>query len=314
MSLGVEGTRFESRLDPTHFQNDSSYMSIVSVKNLTKRYGEFLALNGCTLDVPKGAVFGLLGPNGAGKTTLIRSLLGYIKPTSGMATIDGFDCIKQSLQVRERTSYLPAETKLFRTMKGIDCIEFFSSIHPRGDFQRAKKIAERLQLDSSRRVAFMSTGMRQKLAISCVMSCSTSVIILDEPTANLDPNVRAEILVLVKEAQASGATIVFCSHVLSEIEEICDQAAILRRGEAVETIDIKSMKAVHRVRGTFTTAKGDWAHHDSVRSFAQRDNYVEFELDGDFNNHLELLRAMQLGSMVVESVGLQNLYDRIHTA
>ena len=289
-------------------------MSIVSVQNLTKRYGEFLALNGCSLDVPKGSVFGLLGPNGAGKTTLIRSLLGYIKPTSGAATIDGFDCIKQSLQVRERTSYLPAETKLFRTMKGIDCIEFFSSIHPRGDFQRAKRIAERLQLDWSRRVAFMSTGMRQKLAISCVMSCTTSVIILDEPTANLDPNVRAEILVLVKEAQASGATIVFCSHVLSEIEEICDQAAILRRGEAVETIDIKSMKSVHRVRGISTKSGDDWSRHDSVRRFTQRDQYVEFELDGDFNNHLDLLRTMQLGNMVVETVGLQNLYDRIHTA
>jgi ABC-2 type transport system ATP-binding protein len=288
-------------------------MSIVSVQNLTKRYGEFSALNGCTLDVPKGSVFGLLGPNGAGKTTLIRSLLGYIKPTSGIATIDGFDCIKESLKVRERTSYLPAETKLFRTMKGIDCIEFFSSIHPRGDFQRAKRIAERLQLDWSRRVAFMSTGMRQKLAISCVMSCSTSVIILDEPTANLDPNVRAEILVLVKEAQASGATIVFCSHVLSEIEEICDQAAILRRGEAVETIDIKSMKAVHKVRGTQSLTSHNWSNHQSIRSFVQRDNHVEFELDGNFADHLELLQAMQLGNMVVESVGLRTLYDRIHT-
>jgi ABC-2 type transport system ATP-binding protein len=146
------------------------------------------------------------------------------------------------------------------------------------------------------------------------MSCSTSVIILDEPTANLDPNVRAEILVLVKEAQASGATVVFCSHVLSEIEEICDQAAILRRGEAVETIDIKSMKSVHRVRGTFANSSSDWSRHDSVRRFVRQESYVEFELDGDFSNHLELLRSMQLENMVVESVGLRTLYDQIHTA
>lgn len=289
-------------------------MPIVSVQKLTKRYGEFAALNGCSLEVPEGSIFGLLGPNGAGKTTLIRSLLGYIKPTSGTATIDGFDCITESLKVRERTSYLPAETKLFRTMRGIDCIEFFSNIHPRGDFQRAKRIAERLQLDWSRRVAFMSTGMRQKLAISCVMSCSTRLIILDEPTANLDPNVRAEILVLVKEAQSHGTTIVFCSHVLSEIEEICDHAAILRRGEAVETIDIKSVKPVHRVRGTPTTSMSDWSGHSSVRAFVKRDDFIEFELDGDMAEHLELLQAMRLGNMVVESVGLRTLYDRIHTA
>lgn len=289
-------------------------MPIVSVQNLIKRYGEFAALNGCSLEVPEGSIFGLLGPNGAGKTTLIRSLLGYIKPTSGTASIDGFDCLTESLKVRERTSYLPAETKLFRTMRGIDCIEFFSNIHPRGDFQRAKRIAERLQLDWSRRVAFMSTGMRQKLAISCVMSCSTRLIILDEPTANLDPNVRAEILVLVKEAQSNGATVVFCSHVLSEIEEICDRAAILRRGEAVETIDIKSVKPVHRVRGTPTIPMSDWSGHCSVRAFLKRDDSVEFELDGDMAEHLELLQAMKLGNMVVESVGLRTLYDRIHTA
>jgi ABC-2 type transport system ATP-binding protein len=288
-------------------------MTIVSVDKLTKRYGNFLALNECSLEVPKGSIFGLLGPNGAGKTTLIRSLLGYIKPTSGTAVIDGFDCIRESLRVRERTSYLPAETKLFRTMRGIDCIEFFSSIHPHGDFERAKRIAQRLQLDWSRRVAFMSTGMRQKLAISCVMSCTTSVIILDEPTANLDPNVRAEILVLVKEAQAAGATVIFCSHVLGEIEEICDRAAILRRGEAVETIDIKSMKPVHRVRGVLRTGTFDLARHQAARNLVRRGELVEFELDGDFSKHLQLLQSIPLDNLVVESVGLRTLYDRIHT-
>ena len=288
-------------------------MAIVSVDNLTKRYGDFWALNGCTLKVPAGSVFGLLGPNGAGKTTLIRSLLGYIKPTSGSAKVDGFDCLTESLKVRERTSYLPAETKLFRTMRGIDCIEFFAKIHPRGDFTRAKKIAERLQLDWSRRVAFMSTGMRQKLAISCVMSCSTSVIILDEPTANLDPNVRAEILLLVREAQASGATIVFCSHVLSEIEEICDQAAILKQGRAVETIDIRSMKAVHRIRGLCDRTEQEWRVNAPIRNFVQNENKVEFELEGDFSQHIALLSQAGLRDMVVESVGLRTLYDRIHT-
>jgi len=107
--------------------------NIVEVIELTKKYGNFAALNGCNLSIPEGTVFGLLGPNGAGKTTLIRCLMGYLRPTSGAAKADGLDCEKESLQVRQRVSYLPAETKLFRLMRGRDCIDFFAALHPRGN-------------------------------------------------------------------------------------------------------------------------------------------------------------------------------------
>ena len=107
--------------------------NIVEVIELTKKYGNFAALNGCNLSIPEGTVFGLLGPNGAGKTTLIRCLMGYLRPTSGAAKADGLDCENESLQVRQRVSYLPAETKLFRLMRGRDCIDFFAALHPRGN-------------------------------------------------------------------------------------------------------------------------------------------------------------------------------------
>lgn len=207
--------------------------NIVEVTGLTKRYGSFAALNDCQLSVPEGSVFGLLGPNGAGKTTLIRCLMGYLRPTSGVAKADGLDCQRESLLVRQRVCYLPAETKLFRMMRGRDCIDFFSAIHPRGSKTLAMGIADRLELDLKRRVGFMSTGMRQKLAIACVLSCQCRLMILDEPTANLDPTVRTEVLKLVREANERGTTIAFCSHVLSEIEEICDHAAILKAGQVV---------------------------------------------------------------------------------
>ena len=222
--------------------------NIVEVSKLTKQYGSFAALDGCTLSIQEGSVFGLLGPNGAGKTTMIRCLLGYLKPTSGSAFIDGVDCIRSSLQVRQRVSYLPAESKMFRLMRGKDCIEFFASIHPRGNQQLALSIAKRLELDTSRRVAFMSTGMRQKLAISCVMSCQSRLMILDEPTANLDPTVRSEVLRLVRESNGRGTTIAFCSHVLDEITEVCDHAAIMKKGKVETTINLNELKFVHRVR------------------------------------------------------------------
>lgn len=288
-------------------------MSIVEVNHLVKQYGTFRALDECCLSVPEGSVFGLLGPNGAGKTTLIRSLLGYLRPTSGSAYVDGFDCARESLAVRERVSYLPAETKLFRTMRGKACIEFFASMHPRGDFARAIRIAERLQLDTSRRVAFMSTGMRQKLAISCVLSCNSRVIILDEPTANLDPNVRQEVMSLVMEAQGRGATVIFCSHVLSEIEEICDYAAFLRRGKVVESLNLTSLPTIHRISFRSEASVSDLPANGCVLT-KTLDGKMVTEIAGDLHSQLQWLSQTQVTNLTIESIGLRSVYDRIHTA
>lgn len=285
---------------------------IVDVTALTKRYGTFSALDACSLSIPEGSVFGLLGPNGAGKTTLIRCLLGYLRTTAGTATIDGLDCQRESLQVRQRVSYLPAETKLFRLMRGRDCIEFFSSIHPRGSRVLAMAIAERLELDTSRRVAFMSTGMRQKLAISCVMSCQSRLMILDEPTANLDPTVRSEVLKLVRESNAMGTTIAFCSHVLSEIEEICDKAAILKRGKVVRTIDLKNLSAVHRVQAKPSNGEFRLPQMESIRGLVSPSDRVSFEIDGPLDEHLRWLAESGLRSIQIESVGLRRIYESVH--
>jgi ABC-2 type transport system ATP-binding protein len=209
---------------------------LVDVRELSKSYGDFHALDRCNLAIPAGSIFGLLGPNGAGKTTLIRSLLGFIQPTSGIAIVDGLDCEKQSLSVRERIAYLPAEAKQFRMMRGRSALEFFSRIHPVGSWDRAIEIADRLKLDLARRVAFMSTGMRQKLSIACVMACRAKLLILDEPTAALDPTVRRVVLNLIREARAAGSTVLFSSHILSEIEDVCDQAVVMNQGKVVRIV------------------------------------------------------------------------------
>ncbi len=215
---------------------------IVEVDRLTKRYGKLLALDECSLAIGEGKIFGLLGPNGAGKTTLIRSLLGLVKPDAGLAFVNGLNCVEQSVAARTQMAYLPAEAKLFRMMRGKQALEFFSQIHPNGSVQRALEIASRLQLDLSRRVAFMSTGMRQKLAIACILACRPKLMILDEPTAALDPTVRKVVLSLIRESQQAGATVLFSSHILSEIEELCDEAAIMNQGRVIRTIDMQSVR------------------------------------------------------------------------
>lgn len=286
--------------------------NIVEVSKLTKQYGAFAALDGCTLSIQEGSVFGLLGPNGAGKTTMIRCLLGYLKPTSGSAVIDGVDCIRSSLQVRQRVSYLPAESKMFRLMRGKECIEFFASIHPRGNQKLALSIAKRLELDTSRRVAFMSTGMRQKLAISCVMSCQSRLMILDEPTANLDPTVRSEVLRLVRESNGRGTTIAFCSHVLDEITEVCDHAAIMKKGKVETTINLNELKFVHRVRALVPQDTVLKLPRDQMRIVSENLQVIVFEIVGPLDDHLVWLQQSGLREMQIESVGLKGIYEGVH--
>jgi len=221
---------------------------LVETHELTKRYREVTALANCSLQVARGEVFGLLGPNGAGKTTLLRMLLGFLSPTSGWARIDGCDCYRESVAVRQRVSYLPGDARLFRRMTGREALQFFADIRPGGSYERSVRLAERLDLDLVRQVGSMSTGMRQKTALVAALAADTPLVILDEPTSNLDPTVRAEVGRLVLEAKAAGRTILFSSHVLSEVEDVCDRVVIVRKGQLVHTQLMADLKRKHRIR------------------------------------------------------------------
>lgn len=286
---------------------------VLRVENLSKVYGRFAALDRCNLSIEEGSVFGLLGPNGAGKTTLIRCLLGYLRPTSGSAWIQDLDCLRQSVQVRQVVSYLPAESKLFRMMRGRDCLDFFTTIHPRGDKQLASALAKRLELDLSRRVAFMSTGMRQKLAICCVMSCPSTLIILDEPTANLDPTIRSIVLELVNDAKLRGATVAFCSHVLSEIEEICDHVAILRRGRVVHSGAVKEIRQIHRISATVPEGYSSSNLPGNAQVVRRDGRHIVADFPGTLERYWSWLENQGWCDVQAELVGLRSLYEAHHS-
>jgi ABC-2 type transport system ATP-binding protein len=260
-------------------------------------------------------VFGLLGPNGAGKTTLLRLLLGYLKPTSGRAWIGGYDCIAQSVAVRGMTSYLPGDACLFANMRGSDVLRFFADVRPGGDVRRSEQLAERLELDLSRRVAYMSTGMRQKLSLVATMAADTSLVILDEPTANLDPNVRSEIIALVLEAKRAGRTVMFSSHVMSEVEEACDRVVILRQGRLVHTQVMDELKQQHRIRARLL---GNWSPPPSDLSEALvvshgDDGELMLETPGSLAPLLAWLATLPLDDLRIEPLGLRAVYDRFHS-
>jgi len=286
---------------------------IVETKSLTKRYGAVAALADCSLGVERGEVFGLLGPNGAGKTTLLRLLVGYLRPTAGSARIAGLDCERQSLAVRRQVAYLPAEPAIFPHMRGRDALRFFADIRG-GRPARSLALAERLELDVSRRVAFMSTGMKHKLALAATLAADTPIYILDEPTSSLDPTVRATVLDLVAEARAAGKTIVFSSHVLSEVEQVCDRVVILRAGQPVHTQPMAELRQQHRIVATLTQPLPSIP--DSMRDLvivaSCSTTEAVLETSGELAPLLHWLATLPLAEIRIEPLGLKTIYDRFH--
>lgn len=287
---------------------------LVETYALTKTYGDVHALRNCTLSVEQGEIFGLLGPNGAGKTTLLRLLLGMLTPSSGRATIDGLDCHHQSLRVRRRVSYLPGDARLFRQMRGRDVLRFFADVRPGGDYQRSLTLAGRLELDLSRRVAFMSTGMRQKLALVAVLSPDTPLLILDEPTANLDPTVRGVVMDLVCEARDRGRTVMFSSHILPEIEEVCDRVVFLRDGQLAHTQVMTELRQRHRLRAVLHGEMPEPPPEikSELTILQEEGGDVLIEAPSELSTLLSWLSTLPIERVTVEPIGLRAIYDRLH--
>ena len=287
---------------------------IVQTNSLCKRYGSLTALEDCSFTVTRGEVFGLLGPNGAGKTTLIRLLMGFLKPSDGSATIEDLDCYRDCVQVHQMVSYLPGDARLFRTMRGKDVLSFFAQVRSDSDIDRAKKIADRLELDLSRWVGFMSTGMRQKLALSVVLAVDAPLLILDEPTANLDPNVRGEIMTMVAEAKAAGKTVLFSSHVLSEVEDVCDRVGVLRGGRLAHIQSMDHLKRQHRItaltKSELPAIPEELKNQISIMHLD--DDRIQIETPGELSVILHWLASASLQDVYVQPVGLRSVYDQYH--
>jgi ABC-2 type transport system ATP-binding protein len=286
---------------------------LVATQSLTKIYGPLRALDDCTLSVGQGEVFGLLGPNGAGKTTLIRLLLGFLQPSAGGATIAGLDCQRQSVDVRRQVAYLPAEAALFPQMRGREVLRFFAEIRD-NSIHRSLELAERLELDLTRSVGYMSTGMKQKLALAATLGAQVPLYILDEPTANLDPSVRSTVLELVAEARDRGATVMFSSHVLAEVEEVCQRVVILRSGRLVHTQVLAELRSQHRIlawlNGPLPSLPQELLGEES--RVVQEGDLATIDSPGDLAPLLGWLAQLPLRDIRIEPVGLRSIYDRYH--
>ncbi|HZT67159.1 MAG TPA: ABC transporter ATP-binding protein [Acidimicrobiales bacterium] len=252
---------------------------VVRLEGLTKDYGRHRALDGIDLTVGPGEIFGYLGPNGAGKTTTIRLLLGLLRPTAGRATVLGLDSWRDSTAVHARAGYLPGEPTMNGRLTGRELVSYFAALRRRpADVTSATGLADRFDLDLDRRIRALSRGNRQKLAIVQAFMSDPDLVVLDEPTSGLDPLVQQEFHQLLGETTARGATVLFSSHVLNEVDRVADRVGIIRQGRlvAVEHLADLRAKALHRVEARITgpVDLGPFRSLDGVRDLTVEDGVL----------------------------------------
>ncbi|MGZ4155152.1 MAG: ATP-binding cassette domain-containing protein [Actinomycetota bacterium] len=216
---------------------------VVAARDLTKTYGRTRGVVELTFEVEPGEVFGYLGPNGAGKTTTIRTMLDFISPTSGRIEVFGLDSRKDSVEIHRRVGYLPGELALYDRMTGAEYLAHFASLRGGVDESFVAELVERLELDTTVRIRSLSHGNRQKVGLVQAFMHRPELLVLDEPTQGLDPLVQQEFYGLVEEARARGATVFMSSHVMPEVERVCDRVAIIREGRLVTVDDVGDLKA-----------------------------------------------------------------------
>src|SRR5918997_4484667 len=256
----------------------------IETERLTKTYGRNPGIRHVDLAVEEGEVFGFLGPNGAGKTTTIRTLLGFLRPTGGRAWVFGMDTRKKSVEIRARVGNLPGEFALEDRMTGEGLLRFFARLRGVRDLGYARELAERLGADLKRPVRRLSRGNKQKVGLVQAMFHKPSLLILDEPTGGLDPLVQEEFLEIVDETRAEGRTVFFSSHVLSEVERVCDRVGIVRGGELVDVENTSTLvnKAFRHVSLVFdeTVDPEPFGRLLGVRNLVADGRVLRFTLHG----------------------------------
>jgi ABC-2 type transport system ATP-binding protein len=272
--------------------------------NLSVYYGRQRGIVDVALRVEQGEVFGFLGPNGAGKTTTQRVLLDIIRPTAGEARLFGLDCQKQGVEARRRIGYLPGELALYGSMRASQFFAMHASLQNSGAAPGAwKTLAERLDLDTTRRIRQLSRGNRQKVGIVAAFMSQPDLLILDEPTSGLDPLMQQTVMELVREANAAGATVFFSSHILPEVQAVCDRVGIIREGvlAATERVEDLTRQQFRRVRLTFTAPPAAGAFDLEGVEETERDGQsVTLKVQRNLDHVLS--RAASLGISDIETI------------
>lgn len=286
---------------------------VIETRKLTLFYGKHRGIIDVDLTVNKGEVFGFLGPNGAGKTTTQRVLLDIIRPNKGNAKIFGLDCQKQGSDIRKRVGYLPGELSLYPNMKAIDFLDLFASFYSGvADKKYRGKLIERLDLNPHRQMKHYSRGNKQKIGVVAAFMNKPDLLILDEPTASLDPLIQQAILELVRETKNEGRTVFFSSHNLTEVQAVCDRVGIIREGLLIKTERVETLTRQRFIRLKLTLRDNPpldvYQNIDGVIEVARDGHTVVFEVQRNLEVLMDKTASFGITNIETLPVTLEEIF------
>lgn len=290
-------------------------MSIIQTHELTRTYGRHRGVEGLSLNVLAGSVYGFLGPNGAGKTTTIRVLLGFLKPSAGKAELFSKDCWADGCQIKHEVGYLPGDLRLYHWMTGEAALKWVGQVRQRDVLTHGRELSEAFGLDLTRRVREMSRGTRQKLGLVLAMAHRPKLLILDEPTASLDPVMQQCLHQRLRGLADEGNTVFFSSHTLSEVDRLCDRVAIVREGKLVTEQSLNALRASagHRVMIRWRDPIAAGIEPPGFLKSVQRDGLVlTADLDGPVHRFVSWMQGQDYDDLSIGPPDLEALFHHFY--
>ncbi|WML58321.1 ABC transporter ATP-binding protein [Neobacillus sp. PS2-9] len=286
-------------------------MNVIEINNLTKMYGKSRGITDISFHVEEGEIFGFIGPNGAGKSTTIRTLLSLIYPTSGSATIFGKDCVKFAPEIKREIGYLPSEVFYYDNMKVKDLLNYSASFYKKDCSKRIKELAEIMNLDLNKKIDDLSLGNKKKVGIVQGLLHEPKLIILDEPTSGLDPLMQQKFFELLEEENKKGATILFSSHILSEVQRLCNRVAIIKEGKIVTVEKISTLK-----ENTYKKFKveskvlqdPEYFNISGVNNLTVKDHVTSFIFKGNINTIMKKIADIEIANLWIEEPDLEEIF------
>ncbi|MBT2679954.1 ABC transporter ATP-binding protein [Bacillus sp. ISL-35] len=286
-------------------------MNVIEINNLTKMYGKARGIEDVSFNVKEGEIFGFIGPNGAGKSTTIRTLLSLIYPTRGSATIFGKDIITAAPEIKKEIGYLPSEVFYYDNMKVMDLLKYSASFYKKDCTKRIKELAEIMELDLTKKIDDLSLGNKKKVGIVQGLLHEPKLIILDEPTSGLDPLMQQKFFELLEKENKKGATILFSSHILSEVQRLCDRVAIIKDGRIVTVEKISTLKENTYKKfkiETSTAINKELFYIEGVNQLQQDGHIISFLFRGNLNSIMKKIAEIEIANLWVEEPDLEEIF------
>ncbi|MFA6309268.1 MAG: ABC transporter ATP-binding protein [Clostridia bacterium] len=285
--------------------------NIIEIKNLTKYYGKSRGIIDVSFNVAEGEIFGFIGPNGAGKSTTIRTLLSLIYPTSGSANIFGMDCIKFGPEIKKEIGYLPSEVFYYDNMRVIDLLKYSAGFYKKDCSKRISELSEIMDLDLTKKIDDLSYGNKKKVGIVQGLLHEPKLIILDEPTSGLDPLMQQKFFNLLDQENKRGATILFSSHILSEVQRLCERVAIIKEGKIIKLEKISRLKEDNfKTFRIETEEKIDSKYFDldGINNFKIDGNEISFIFKGNINKIIKMIAKLEVKNLFIEEPTLEEVF------